>query len=73
MITALIEHLEKIKESFVVGDLKAPFTDYVRKTLSPALHRFGKERAEGEEDAVSVLRPELLRWLGLEGQAKELR
>ena len=68
VITALIEHLEKIKESFVVGDLKAPFTAYVRKTLSPALHRFGKERAEGEEDAVSVLRPELLRWLGLEGQ-----
>ena len=68
IIDALIDHLEKIKKAFVVGDLQGPFAAYVQKTLSPALRRFGKARVEGEEEAVSVLRPDLLEWLALEGQ-----
>ena len=68
VIGALIGHLEKIKESFVVGDLKGPFVAYVRRTLAPALGRFGRERAAGEDEAASLLRPDLLEWLGLEGQ-----
>ncbi len=68
VIDALMEHLEKIKEAFVVGDLKGPFIDYVKRTLTPALRRFGKAPVEGEDAAVSVVRPDLLEWLAVEGQ-----
>jgi alanyl aminopeptidase len=68
VIDALMEHLEKIKEAFVVGDLKGPFVDYVKRTLTPALRRFGKAPVVGEDAAVSVVRPDLLEWLAVEGQ-----
>ncbi len=68
VIDSLIDHLAKVKEAFVAGDLKGPFVAYVRRTLTPALQRFGRARAEGEEEAVSVLRPNLLEWLAIEGQ-----
>src|SRR5439155_13946682 len=45
VIDALIEHLGKVKEAFVDGDLMEPFVAYVRSVLSPALQRFGKARA----------------------------
>jgi len=60
VIDALIEHLKRVKEAFADGDLTEPFVAYVRSGLSPALQRFGKTRAEGEDEAVSLLRQDLL-------------
>jgi len=68
VIDALIEHVGKVKEAFGDGDLKEPFVSYVRSVLSPALQRFGRARAEGEDEAVSLLRPDLLEALAIEGQ-----
>jgi len=68
VIVALIDHLEKLKKAFAVDDLKEPFVSYVQRTLSPALRRFGKARVPGEDEAVSLLRPDLLLWTGIEGQ-----
>ncbi|HYS04336.1 MAG TPA: M1 family metallopeptidase [Candidatus Dormibacteraeota bacterium] len=68
VIDALIEHLRRVKEAFAGEDLKEPFVAYVRSVLSPALQRFGKARAEGEDEAVSLLRPDLLEGLAIEGQ-----
>ena len=67
VIEALIRHLEMVKEAFVTGDLKDPFAAYVRRTLAPALARFGRSRSDGEDAAVTLLRPHLFEWLGLQG------
>ncbi len=68
VVEAVLAGLEKVKEAFVVADLKEPFVAYVRSTLAPALGRFGRARAEGEDPSVSSLRPRLLEWLGREGR-----
>jgi aminopeptidase N len=72
VMRALIRHLDKVKEAFVTDDLKEPFVAYVRGTLAPAMRRFGKTRAEGEDAAVTLLRPDLIEWLGLEGRDESI-
>jgi alanyl aminopeptidase len=68
VIGALIGHLDTLKESFCEGDLKGPFAGYVRSILAPALARYGRARADGEDEAISVMRPDLLERLAIEGQ-----
>jgi alanyl aminopeptidase len=51
----------------VTPQTEAPFAAYVRGLLGPVLERFGRERKPGEMEAVSLLRPQLLLWLGRDG------
>ncbi len=67
VVDAVIKSLGKVKTAFVTADLEAPFAAYVRQVLGPALERFGKARRDGEPEAVSLLRPQLLLWLGRDG------
>jgi hypothetical protein len=59
-VVGVLDGLEKVKEAFVVEDLKEPFVAYLRATLGPALARIGRARAGGEDAAVTSLRPRLL-------------
>ncbi len=68
VVQAVLGGLAKVKRAFVVAGVKDEFVAYVRSTLSPALERIGRKRAESEDPSVSSLRPDLLWWLGEEGR-----
>jgi len=56
-----------VREEFVPDDLEEAFARYVRTTLGPALSRFGLEKKPGEDEAVSLFRPQLVGILGMDG------
>ncbi|MEM7350462.1 MAG: M1 family metallopeptidase, partial [Acidobacteriota bacterium] len=68
VIRALVEALESVKMAFVPADLEEAFAAYVRRTLGPAMERFGLQKTDGEAEAVSLVRPTLYTWLGREGR-----
>jgi len=72
VVDAVIGALGSVKMAFVPAELEEEFARYVRQTLTPALERFGLERAPGEPEAVSLLRPTLVRWLGNQGRDQRI-
>jgi alanyl aminopeptidase len=68
VVNALIGSLGQVKGAFITTDLETPFSGYVRQVLGPAAQRFGWDRKNGEEEAVSILRPTLLDWMADEGR-----
>ena len=68
VIIKLINGLEEVRYTFIDEKLESTFAAYVRQVLSPALARFGLEQQDGEDAAISLLRPQLLYWLGRHGQ-----
>ena len=67
VVAAVVATLGKVKAAFVTPDVRPAFAAYVRRVLGPALERFGTDRRPGESEAVSLLRPQLLLWLGRDG------
>ncbi len=72
VIGAVMDGLDKARGAFVTSEVKASFSVYVRRTLSPALQRIGMEKRAGEAETVSLLRPRLLWWLGDQGQERSV-
>jgi alanyl aminopeptidase len=68
VVGAVVDALQKVKRAFVTPELETTFAGYVRDLLAPSLERIGMERRPGEAEAVSLLRPELLLWLGSDGR-----
>ena len=68
VIIKLINGLEEVRYTFIDEKLAQTFATYVRLVLSPALARFGLQQQDGEDEAISLLRPQLLYWLGRHGQ-----
>ena len=65
--------LAKVKDAFVVDDLADAFAVYVRGTLRPALDRIGMDKKSGEGEDVSLVRPNLMTWLGKDGRDAGVR
>ncbi len=72
VITSVLGALERVKTALVPTDLEDAFSAYVRRTLRPALDRFGMQQIAGESEAVSLVRPTLYTWLGREGRDPEV-
>ncbi len=68
VIRSLLGALGNVKMAFVPAELEASFAAWVRHTLSPAMERFGLDKAAGEAEAISLVRPRLYEWLGREGR-----
>jgi alanyl aminopeptidase len=68
VISAVTSGLGGVKQAFVPAELEEAFAVYVRRTLGPALERFGKDPKPDEPASVTLLRPKLLGWLGVEGK-----
>jgi alanyl aminopeptidase len=68
VIGALPGPLRGVLHTFVTPDVAEPFAAYVRRVLGPALDRYGFDRAPGEAEAVSLVRPQLVGWMGDEGR-----
>jgi len=73
VVTAVVGALGKVKHAFVTPELEPTFAGYVRRLLGPALERIGMERRPDEAEAVSLLRPQLLMWLGRDGADAAVR
>jgi len=65
---AVVGALGKVKRAFVTPELETTFAGYVQRLLRPALDRIGMERRADEAEAVALLRPQLLMWLGRDGR-----
>ena len=72
VLDAVFDAMNRAKEAFVTDELREPFARYVRQTLGPTLKRIGMKPAPNEPVTVSLLRPQLLRWLGVEGQDEKV-
>jgi aminopeptidase N len=68
VVSSAIEGLVGVRTAFVPDSLKNLFAVYVRRTLSPALERVGYDKQPGEDETVSTMRGDLLRWLANRGQ-----
>jgi alanyl aminopeptidase len=73
VVHAVLDRLIGIKWVFVTPELEAPFAEYVRATLKPAVERFGLEVRPGEAESVAILRPDLFLWLGVDGRDLQVR
>ena len=73
IVAALMADLGSLKMPFVTDDLAQPFAAYVRQALGPARDRFGIEPRAEDIEAVKLIRPGLLSWLGDDGRDPEVR
>jgi alanyl aminopeptidase len=68
VLSALVASMDAVMEGFVTEPMEDAFAAYVRRVLGPALRRVGLDRAPGEAEAISLVRPALLGWLANEGK-----
>jgi alanyl aminopeptidase len=68
VINSLLNGLSKVENAFVTEELEEAYAAYLRKTLGPALRRWGLVKTSGEPESVSFLRPRLLYRLANEGR-----
>jgi alanyl aminopeptidase len=72
VVSSTMEAMTGVRGAFVPDSLANLFAVYVRRTLSPALERVGYDRRPGEDETVSTMRGELLRWLANRGQDEKV-
>jgi alanyl aminopeptidase len=68
VLTALSGAMGRILNTFITPATEDAFAATLRRVLGPALRRYGIDRASGEPEAVSLVRPQLLGWLANEGK-----
>ncbi len=73
VVTALLNGLRELHQTFAMDDLAAPFAAFLRGTLAPVAARIGWRRTAGEDPSVTRLRSGLLALLGREGRDEEVR
>jgi hypothetical protein len=73
VMTNVVDGLERVRNAFVSDDLRADYAAWVRSSLGPVLARVGLTGQMGEDPAIAVLRPRLIRILGLDGWDPEVR
>jgi aminopeptidase N len=73
VVSAVLAQLARVDLAFVDDAERPAFAHYIEKTLRPALDRWGLERRSGEDDVVTMVRPQLLQWLGGEGGDEGVR
>jgi alanyl aminopeptidase len=73
VVSAALDALGEVDDAFVDGSTRPGFAAYVRHTLRPALDRVGLAPRDGEDAAVTTLRPRLVVWLGEYGDDTDVR
>ncbi len=72
VVSSTMDGLQNVRAAFVPDSLADVFAVYVRQTLSPAMERVGYEKKAGEDETVSTMRGELLRWLASRGRDEKV-
>ena len=73
VMTNVVDSLGRVRTAFVADDLRQDYAAWVRTSLGPVLDRVGMTGQAGEDPAIAVLRPRLIRILGLDGRDPEVR
>jgi len=68
VLSAVSGAVGNVKTAFIADSLVPLYDRYARHALAPALERIGMERQEGEDPAVTQLRPRLLGRLAESGE-----
>ena len=68
VLSVLIGPMARIRNTFVEPGTEEAFAMTLRRVLGPAFRRYGIDRVPGEAEAISLVRPQLLRWLANEGK-----
>lgn len=68
VVGQLLASLRQVRGAFIPDSLAPLFAPYVRKTLGPALARYGLERQIGEDEDISQVRGELLAAVAYQGR-----
>jgi alanyl aminopeptidase len=72
VMTNVVDSLGRVRNAFVSDDLREDYAAWVRGSLGPALARVGMTSQPGEDPSIAVLRPRLIRILGLDGWDPEV-
>jgi hypothetical protein len=56
VVAAMLDGIAVVHLSFVTPDLAGPYASYIRRTLGPALQRFGLTKRPSESEGVSLVR-----------------
>jgi hypothetical protein len=72
VLDTLLDELGQLKMALVTDSELPAFANYVRDLLRPALARYGMSAAPGEAEAVTILRPKILGWLGIQARQPEV-
>ena len=67
VLSSVLSLLGGVRAAFVPDSAAAPFADYVRATLAPALERVGLERRAGEDELIGTIRGDLMSWMANRG------
>jgi alanyl aminopeptidase len=73
VMTNVVDSLARVRTAFVSDDLRADYAAWLRASFGPVLARIGLTGQVGEDPAIAVLRPRLIRILGLDGRDPEVR
>jgi len=73
ILEPLMADLGTLRAPFVTDDLTQDFGTYVRKLLGPARERYGVAPRADDPEAVKLIRPAMLSWLGDDGADPEVR
>ncbi len=68
VLAAIPDGLRLIRDSLLRQEDSRAFEAWVRGLLRPTVERIGIEPQPGEAEAISLLRPQWVRWLGREGK-----
>ena len=60
VISALLDQIDNIEETFISPDLRDSFATFVDAVLSPTLDKIGTDPIPGESPALASLRPQVL-------------
>ncbi|MEJ2602720.1 MAG: M1 family metallopeptidase [Gammaproteobacteria bacterium] len=72
VVTAVLSGLDSVRDWFVPDERHAAFGRWLGETLEPALDRYGLQPVAGEPESVQLLRPSLIRALGMEAGRAEV-
>lgn len=72
VVSGVVSALGMVRRMFVPDSNAALFAPYARRTLAPALARFGREQRPGEDEAIGAMRGELLGALARLGEDEEV-
>ena len=72
VLDTLLDTLGQVRMALIDASQRPAFAAYVRELLQPAVERFGMTAREGEAEAISIVRPKVLNWLGIEARQSDV-
>jgi alanyl aminopeptidase len=73
VLNTALSNLGEVRAAFVTPEIMPAFRAWVGASVGPAVERYGLTPRKGEDEAVSLVRPSLISWMGNWGEDVEVR